>query len=387
MKNWRGIILLNVLLTVTIVAAPYFALAASLNDLINQKDQLNQELNKNQAAADNKAKEAQTLSTQISSLDSDIKNTEVRISDTNKKIDDANAVIGQLAGDISKKTQELQILKRKLNDSIVEIYRSASRSDWELLFSSNSLSDSVNQMKYTETIETQVKAVHSQVSDAKSVLEKQKSEQEAKKAELDQLKSQQEANRKSAEYQMSQKDKLLGMTVEQQKEYEIMVGKLQSEIAHISNAIYLERQKRAGGGWELGGGGSGYPISCSSGSDPWGFVPCQCTSYVAWYWNVVRGKHWINTRPGSGSAYNWPALAGDPQNGYSVSSTPRVGAIISWNRPMYPNDQWGHVAIVEGVNSDGTIDISEYNYLYSERFSRRLGVNPADEGVSYSYIY
>jgi surface antigen len=101
----------------------------------------------------------------------------------------------------------------------------------------------------------------------------------------------------------------------------------------------------------------------------------------------VRGKHWINTRPGSGSAYNWPALAGDPQNGYSVSSTPRVGAIISWNRPMYPNDQWGHVAIVEGVNSDGTIDISEYNYLYSERFSRRLGVNPADEGVSYSYIY
>ena len=382
MKNRRGRILLKVLLTAIIVAAPYFTLAANLDDLINQKDQLNQDLNKNQAAADNKAKEAQTLSTQITGLDSDIKSTEAKISDTSGKIDAANVVIAQLTGDIGKKTEELQVLKRKLNGAIVEVYRSASRSDWELLFASNSLSDSVNQMKYTETIETQVKLVHSQVTEAKTALEKQKSEQEAKKAELDQLKSQQEANKKSAEYQMSQKDKLLGMTVEQKAEYESLVAKLRTEMSQISAQIYAERRKRLSGGKEsLGGGSSGYPYSSIDEPDAWGFLTRECTSYVAWYWNAVLGKDWRNTRPGSGSAYNWPALAAD--QGYSVSSTPSVEAIISWGASSLTSS-WGHVAIVEAVNSDRTIDVSEYNWL-QYAYSYRSNVNPSDYGP-YSYI-
>jgi len=383
MKNWRGRIYPQVLLAVAIIMLPCISLAANLNDLIDQKNQLNDELNKNQAAADNKAKEANALSNQITSLESNIKTTEGKIADTSTKIDETNVTITQLASDIDKKTAELNELKRKLNNAIVEVYRSASRSDWELLFGASSLSESANQMKYIETIETQVKIVHQQVTAAKQDLEKKKGEQEGKKAELDQLQNQQVAYKKSAEYQVTQKDKLRSMTLDQQKEYEAQVEKLQSEITHISSQIYAERQKRLSGGKEsLLNGSSSYPYTAIDEPDAFGFLTRECTSYAAWYWNVLLGKDWTNTRPGSGSAYNWPALAAD--QGYNVSSTAKVGAIISWGASSLTSS-WGHVAIVEAVNSDGTIDVSEYNWLKYD-YSYRSEVTPSDYG-SYSYIY
>lgn len=113
----------------------------------------------------------------------------------------------------------------------------------------------------------------------------------------------------------------------------------------------------------------GYPFASADTNtvDPWGFYCRQCTSYAAWYFNAVEGLAWYNTRPGSGSAWNWPALAAD--QGYSVGSIPRAGAIASWDRGgMF--GAYGHVAIVESVNINGTINVSEYNwipYAYSQR--------------------
>ena len=98
--------------------------------------------------------------------------------------------------------------------------------------------------------------------------------------------------------------------------------------------------------------------------------------------NAVEGKSFYNTRPGQGSAWNWPALAHD--QGFTVSGNPQVGAAISWEAGGLTS-AWGHVAIVEAVNSDGTIDVSEYNWIkYS--YSYRKNVTPSDYG-SYSYIY
>ena len=371
-------------LAALLILAPTVSFAADLNDLLNQRDQLNKDLDKYQSAAGNKEKEAKTLSNQISSLESDINATETKIGDTNQRIETTSAVIGQLSSDIDKKNSELTVLKQKLNSAIVEIYRSSTRDDWELLLGSASLSESMNQMKYTETVESQVNLIHGQVTTAKNDLEKQKSDQEAKKAELDQLKSQQEGYKRSAESQMQYKDKLLGMTVEQKQSYEEMAQKLQTEITHVSSAIYAERQRRLSGGREsLGGGSSGYPYSAIDEPDAWGFLTRECTSYAAWYWNNVLGKKWTNTQPGRGSARYWDEIAGTL--GYSVSSTPRVGAIISFKGPLFAGDQWGHVAIVESVNSNGTIDLSEMNWIqYS--YSYRKNVTPGDYG-SYVYIY
>lgn len=360
--------------------------AADLDDLYKRRDQLSDQLEKAESSSKAKQQEVRSLTQQISSLENDIKATESKITQTTDQISSTESEIKNLDSQIKQKTNELNDLKKKINASIVEIYRFSSRSDWELVLSSSSLGESSNQAKYVEAIQIQVKSMYDKLLKLKEALDSEKSKLEAKREELNNLRQRQEEYKKGAEYQVAQKDKLKNMTEQQKKDYDALAGKLQNEIAHISTEIYLERQKEAGGDWQLGGGGSGYsPMSGVSWTDAWGFVPYQCTSYAAWYWNVVLGKPWYNTRPGEGSAYNWPNLARD--QGYSVSGTPRAGAIISWNAGLFSGDKHGHVAIVESVNSNGTINISEYNYLYQERFSRRINVNPASEGVSYSYIY
>ena len=371
--------LISALLLALVVLFPTFGFASLESDLQKKKE----ELDSAQSAAQNKGKEVKNLSTQINNLDSDIKSTESKLQQTGDRIGQTQAEIDQLSGEIDVKKKELSELKKKLNVLIIELYRFSSRSSLETLLLNDSLSESANEEDYVSAVQMQVKVIFGQVDGAKTDLEKQKSDQEAKKAELDQLKKDQEDYRASSQYQMTQKNQLLGMTVEQKAAYEEQAQKLKSEITRISAQIYAERQARLNGGREtLVGGGSGYPYSSIDEPDAWGFLTRECTSYAAWYLNVVQGTRFINTRPGSGSAYNWPNLARD--QGLTVSSSPKVGAVISWEAGSLTSG-WGHVAVVESVNSDGTIDVSEFNWIrYS--YSYRKNVSPGDYG-GYSYIY
>lgn len=90
--------------------------------------------------------------------------------------------------------------------------------------------------------------------------------------------------------------------------------------------------------------------------DPWNFYKCECTSYVASKLNR-RGVPFSNQYKISrwGNASNWSAAAdkaGIPQD--NSNATPKSGDVAWFSS--------GHVAYVERVLSNGTIDISEYNY-------------------------
>jgi len=228
----------------------YPALASTLDDLYKQKEELQQEQQKYQSAAGNKEKEAKTIAAQIAQIESDIKKTEAEIQNTSSQITDVTARLDQLNKDIEVKNAELVVLKQKLNSAIVEIYRSSSRSDWELLFGFNSLSDAVNQTKYVESVESQAKSYHDQTQKVKSELDAQKSEAEKKKAELDSLKSQQEAYKRSSESQVAYKDRLLGLTKDQEQDYLDKADAARKEAASVENQIrriLSSRSRRADG--------------------------------------------------------------------------------------------------------------------------------------------
>ena len=240
------------------------------------------------------------------------------------------------------------------------------------------MGESSNQSKYVEAIQIQVNSLYDEHLEIKKDLDKQKEEQEAKKEELNNLLARQQEYKRGSEYQVSQKDKLMNMSAQQKVEYDAMAEKIRGEIAYVSSEILRNRQSSGDGGNI--GGGSGYNYSCGA-VDGWGFYTCQCTSYAAWYW----GGRW-NRGPGptgTGDAKNWPNLAS--YNGVGVHSTPQQGAIISWpGDDVYIPTQYGHVAIVEEIYPDGTIQISEYNWVPLS-FTRRK-INPGKYG-SYSYIY
>lgn len=86
------------------------------------------------------------------------------------------------------------------------------------------------------------------------------------------------------------------------------------------------------------------------------------------------GSYW-------GNASTWAMYA--RAAGYLVNNTPAVGAVMQNGGGF---DGYGHVAIVESVNSDGSITISEMNYAgnFDRVTSRTVG---ADEVGQYNYIH
>jgi surface antigen len=103
-------------------------------------------------------------------------------------------------------------------------------------------------------------------------------------------------------------------------------------------------------------------------TDPWGFFNRECTSFVAWRLNNDNGVSFYNGMPGPngtgsganrfGDASNWASHAASI--GYPVNTTPAAGSIAVWPASV------GHVAYVDAVNSDGTINTEEYNWFTSQ---------------------
>lgn len=97
-------------------------------------------------------------------------------------------------------------------------------------------------------------------------------------------------------------------------------------------------------------------------SDPLRYDVRNCTSYVAWRIQKEFGIQLV----GWGNANNWVTAA--LQKHYITDEKPRVGDIAAW--PGY----YGHVAYVTSVNTDGTVDIDQYNKQGTGEFSKQSRV-------------
>jgi surface antigen len=102
--------------------------------------------------------------------------------------------------------------------------------------------------------------------------------------------------------------------------------------------------------------------------------------YCTWYAYNRRAE--LGRPVGSfwGNAATWASYARG--SGYTVSSTPIAGAVMQTANAA---GGYGHVAVVERVNSDGSIFISEMNYAGWNVYSTRT--LDAGQVGSYNYIY
>lgn len=107
-----------------------------------------------------------------------------------------------------------------------------------------------------------------------------------------------------------------------------------------------------------------YAKDCPSkagNNDDYGFYKCNCTSYVAdkiASTSDPKFKNVMTTEADRWStASNWKNVA--TKNGYISDGTPKKGDIAWWG--ISKSSPSGHVAYVESLNADGSINISEYN--------------------------
>ncbi|PDQ34303.1 MAG: hypothetical protein B5766_11695 [Candidatus Lumbricidophila eiseniae] len=108
------------------------------------------------------------------------------------------------------------------------------------------------------------------------------------------------------------------------------------------------------------------PDTYGGGLSPLNYFYRECVDFAAWRLNRDVGSTsppfrfvWANLA--SGSAYMW--LSAWRHHGWPVSSTPIVGS-VAW----FP---YNHVAYVQAINSDGSVNIEEYNWGSNHTYGRR----------------
>jgi surface antigen len=87
-----------------------------------------------------------------------------------------------------------------------------------------------------------------------------------------------------------------------------------------------------------------------------GFTYGQCTYYADYRYHQLTG-FWV---PWGGNAWQW--AAGASASGWIVSSTPHVPSIIVLQPYVQGAGGYGHVAVVEKINSDGTVYATNWNW-------------------------
>src|SRR5579884_392049 len=101
--------------------------------------------------------------------------------------------------------------------------------------------------------------------------------------------------------------------------------------------------------------GGGMPV-VSSGGGPYRFAYGNCTYWANMRYHELTG-YWV---PWLGNAYQW--AYGAQGSGWVVSATPRVPSIIVLQPYVQGAGGYGHVAVVERINSDGSVYTSNYNW-------------------------
>lgn len=331
----------------------------SADQFDGQIRELQQQNADKQARVDSLRVEADSLESTINALSQQIDGLQNEINVNQRKRDDLEKQIKEVEAELAKQ-------KRVLGENIKAMYLEGDISTLEMLASSKDLSEFVDKEQYRNSVKDKIRATLAKVTDLKLQLKSQKEQVEVLLKEKQTLQNQVASQR-------AEQNRLLGLNQGEQDAANQQIKDNYNKIVELKRQQAIENARLfgSGGGGTIGGGGY-----------PWGSAPCLHTGQVdgpCWnydwavngsVWNWATGGYgyrnctdWVSYRirstgrnvpSGLGNAASWDDRA--PGYGYTVSSTPRVGAAAISNSGYY-----GHVMYVEAVNGDGSIVISDYN--------------------------
>ena len=254
------------------------------------------------------------------------------------------------ADELSNKLTEITIKQSKLEykaSEIEEKIKTLEESSSEINVPV-SMRGIVKQSEAYKTLEKELQATKADIIHVQSI--RITIEKEVKEADEKAKKEAEEKARKEAEAQ-AEKERILSIAVDTDA----------GETNMLAETGYIKV------------GTDAYQVYPTSGSYPIG----QCT------WGVKALAPWVGDY--WGDAGNW--LYSAQQNGFEISTTPKVGSLAVWTSGI-----WGHVAYVVGVDGDN-IQVLESNYGGSGFVADSRGIgnyrgwfNPVEAGIA-GYVY
>jgi surface antigen len=325
--------------------AKSISLACSRSPACREAVEREQEANRNAAAA---SSSANMLQAKVSQLNIQIAGAELAIAETTAQVQDLN--------------RQIEETEKKLNDEqnalaelLVNMHFEGDAEPITILAGSSSISDLAEKQARSEVVKQQISATAAKVKLAKEKLEADKAkveqlleEQKAAKAELVSVRAEQQALIEKYKNDAAAYEEIARQALEAQRAAE----KAEKE-AHPE--LY-------GGSTYTGYNTYPWQEDCPQKQDYYGTTingvyiggyVCECVSYVGW-----KAYEAYGVALAWGNANYWDDRA--RLYGYRVDHTPEPGSIGQVDSGVY-----GHVWWVESINSDGSVNVTEYNNAYA----------------------
>lgn len=328
----------SVLVAALVLAQPVFA--DSFDDQINA---LRAQVAQQQAAAASLHAEVNNASARVAQL-------RAQSAALQAQINLSQARYNQLSTNIAQNEAKLGEQKQVLGASIKSIYLGSNVTPIEMLASSSSISEFLDQQQYRDKIKTQIQEAMAEIQTIQASLKIQQ-------GQVSQILSDQRGQQVQLNAMQQEANQLLALAAQNAAAADAQVKNGNSQIASLKaqqQAILLARFGGASGGAACGGG---YPAKwCNAGQDTlvdnWGMYNRECVSYTAF--RVAASGRYMPYWGGHGNANQWPDSA--RAAGIPVDGNPQVGDVaISMAGP------YGHAMYVEAVGG-GKIRVSQYNY-------------------------
>lgn len=334
------------------VSTPLSVFGVTVSDLAEQIRQKEAEIGQYQAEAGRLQTQADTLQNKISAINAQKQAIQAQIDLNQAKHD-------QLVVEIDETEKKIDQQKDILGETLANLYVDAEVTSLELIASSKSIGDYMDKQEYRSAIRDKLNQSIKKVRELRQQLNDQK-------VEVGRILADQQAQRQMLAVQEAEQARLLEQTRGEEAAYQQLISQRNSEISSLQAQQAALNARFTGGSAGTGPAcGGGYParwceIPMDAAVDSWGMYNRQCVSYTAW--KVASTGRYMPYWGGIGNANQWDDNA--RAQGIPVDSNPRAGDVAISNAGYY-----GHAMYVESVNSDGSINISQYNAGWDGRYS------------------
>jgi murein DD-endopeptidase MepM/ murein hydrolase activator NlpD len=227
-----------------------FVLGDTISDQLTASQQKLLQLNQQikgyqQQVADTQAK-ASSLKNEISIYTDQISSLELEIEANQTKIDTANLQITQIQQIINQKTQDIADNKQILGQMIVELAQYDDQYALQTTVGSNNLSDFLDQIQYTQNLQSKIYQLVKKIEDLKTQLQSQQHDLQIQATQLEQAKNQLVVTQSSLTTVRNQKQQLYNQTQGLEKNFQKLLASSKQDADNLQKEIQdLDAKARA----------------------------------------------------------------------------------------------------------------------------------------------
>lgn len=233
-------------------AASSSEIKEELNDLKDQNAEIQAQIDAIQTQYDANASEIQDLVNNKNAIDQEIALLNAKILNINEQIAVYSQMIADTQDELDAAEEYLTALNEKYKERVRSMEEEGSLTYWEVVFEANSFTDLLDRLNMMEEIAASDQRRLEEMREAAQVVASAREELETGKSELEESKTQLAESQAELEEKRTEADEILRQLIEKQEEFQALLDEseaLQSELMEeiaqkekeLANAEYQER--------------------------------------------------------------------------------------------------------------------------------------------------